>query len=208
MPDRDRDKGLPTELSRALLPAEQDAIDKRILELRRALEPAPPSSDDTLRAAIAAMLNDPNLVKLGDEAAYVMASGYLYTVRDQPHWAVVEACELVRCGRAGLNPSFTVKEPEFAIVVRRCTQPYRQQLAILEAIKNAKVRPPPKPPLTREQIEGALGRSVEQRGLLRTLDERGIIIARDIGREEYALRFDIKAGRAALPYQPPAEGGA
>lgn len=185
-------RGLALALRRDPTPEEKTTLETRIADLRGALLPAPPAGDNELRTAIMAMLGgDPNMQRYDQATAYAMASGFLYVVRDQPHWAILEACEQVRSGRAGLNPSFCVKEPEFAIVVRRCTQPYRQRLAEIESLLRARVRQPPPAPPTRAQVEASLGQSLIRRGLMRTIEERGSAIAGDIRRLEQAARAAV-----------------
>lgn len=181
--------GAPLELSRAFTADERAALDRRIFDLRSALVPAPVSSDEDLRAAIQAMIGgNPNMQRYDDATAYVMASAYLYTVREEPHWAIVEASQLIRGGRAGLNPSFCATEAEFAIVVRRCTAAYRHQLAEHEALLEAKVRPPAPPKPSREEIERMLGDSLARYGLRRTIENRADAIARNIRAGEAATR--------------------
>lgn len=71
-----------------------------------------------------------------------IAAGYFHSVRDQPHWAILEACSLVRENKAGLNPSFCPTEPEFAESVRRLLSVYKSRLnSICEVLKAPVAKP-------------------------------------------------------------------
>jgi hypothetical protein len=154
------DRGSPT-LRRGLAVSERQALERRSYELRCALERWPNESQDDLLAAVSGMLGAfPAMQRYDREAAATMATSYLWTCRDQPHWAIVEACERVRAKRAGLNPSFCPSEPEFMGVVQGIVAPYRRMLGETVAMLRAPVAPPEPERLTREEIEARLGRPV------------------------------------------------
>jgi hypothetical protein len=150
-------------LRRELSAPEREALDRRADELRRAVAPAPASSRDTLLGAISGMLGAfPTMQRFDPATALAIAANYLWTVREEPHWAIARACDQVRANGAGLNPSYCPSEPEFAAVVKRCVEAYRRQLRKTKALLRAKVDAPV-PKLTKAELEAKLGRSIGER---------------------------------------------
>jgi hypothetical protein len=154
-------EGTPT-LRRALTVDERSVLERRIAELTAALEPAPPARARELRAAIGSMLGGFPVMQRHDQAvAKALEHAYLWVVRAQPHWAVIEACERVREDEAGLNPGHCPTEPEFARVVKRRVASYRLKLQSAEALLRAKVEPvAPSRQLDAAEIEARLGRPI------------------------------------------------
>jgi hypothetical protein len=151
-------------LRRPLRDDERAALQQRARELQRACEPAPPTSRETLITAISAMLGAfPTMLRYDQATSEEIATAYLWTVREAPHWAVIQAVEMVRSNKAGLNPSFCPPEPDFATVVNRCVAEYRRRLKETEAILQAKVDAPPERRLTAEEIAAKLGRPIGER---------------------------------------------
>jgi hypothetical protein len=149
--------GEPT-LRRALHVDERRALEQRRNDLRRALAPAPAASRDALLDEIAGMLGAyPSMQRHDAQAAAMMAMSYLWTVRDEPHWAIVKACTLIRGNRAGLNPSFPPTEPEFAHVVRREAAMHRLSLQRAEALLRAKADPVRAPRPNLEELKAKHG---------------------------------------------------
>lgn|GEM_PF-3773254 len=182
----DDDRGDP-ELRRALEPEEHAALVRRVSALSAAVAPAPVASRDVLLDEIEGMLGAyPSMQRHDEEAAGMIAASYLWTVREEPHWAIVEACGLVRGNKAGLNPSFPPTEPEFAKVVALRAAMYRLRLRETEAILRAKIQPPPEPKLTAEEIAAKLGRPIGARPTAahgdpaKVIDEAAARIARSI----------------------------
>ena len=127
-------------LRRALTEAERHSLEFRASGLRNALAPYEDRHKDTLAAAIAGMLAGfPAMARHDDETAVALTWGYLCILRDRPPWAIARACEMVRAGRAGLNPSFCPSEPEFNLLVGRVTAEYAERLRKTEAMLRAKV---------------------------------------------------------------------
>jgi hypothetical protein len=159
----DGDKGTPL-LRRALVPAERSALEKRRSELQQAIAPAPARSRDTLLDEISGMLGAfPMMQRHDRNTAKMIAASYLWTVRDEPHWAIVDACLAVRGNQAGLNPSFPPTEPEFATVVKRSSSWYRKKLRETDAILDAKViENIDAPKLSKEELEKLLGRPISE----------------------------------------------
>lgn len=152
------------ELRRALTEPERTQIEKRIEDLRNALAPAPQSGNRALLAEITRMfMAFPQLGALDQQAGSAMAISYLTTVRNFPHWAIAEACERVRTGKAGLNPNFCPPEPAFSTVVARAVENYRRRLYDAEHLLNAKLMPPPRPPVSVAELEARLGRPIGDR---------------------------------------------
>lgn len=157
------ERGEPV-LRRALTSDERAAVAHRRDELRNAVAPAPEASRNMLLRAIKGMLGAyPAMQRYDDGTATAIAANYLWTVREEPHWAIAKACDEVRSAAAGLNPSFAPTEPEFATVVAKLVATYRQRLAQAEAVLRAGVDKLPAPPLTKEEIEAKLGRPIGER---------------------------------------------
>jgi hypothetical protein len=151
-------------LRRELSAQERRELQRRAEDLRSAVEPAPKVSRDLLLGALSGMLGAfPMMQRYDSKTALAIAAAYLWTVRDQPHWAIVQACDLVRANAAGLKSSYCPSEPEFVTVVSRCVEPYRGQLRKTEALLGAKVDEPHPPKLTREDIEAKVGRPMGER---------------------------------------------
>lgn len=149
--------GEPT-LRRELDPDERRALEQRRNDLLRTVAPAPPSSRSTLLDEIGGMLGAyPSMQRHDARAAAMMAASYLWTVRDEPHWAIVKACALIRGHRAGLNPTFPPPEPEFADVVRRQVEMHRRSLRDAEALLRAKADPVRAPRPTLEELKAKHG---------------------------------------------------
>jgi hypothetical protein len=159
----DADKGTPL-LRRALVPAERSAMERRAHELRQATAPATARSRDTLIDEISGMLGAfPSMQRHDKTTAKMIAASYLWTVRSEPPWAIVDACLAVRSNQAGLNPSFPPTEPEFATVVKRASAWFHKKLRETEAILNAKViESIDAPKLSKEEIEKLLGRPISE----------------------------------------------
>jgi hypothetical protein len=161
----DDDRGTP-ELRRALEPDERARFEARALALRRAVAPALQANEADLLSAISRMLGGwPQLQRLDQVAALAMAKSYQWTVRNQPPWAILLACEKVGEGAApGINPAFPLSEAQFAIEVRRHVDGYRKALWETEAVLNARViAAPVVEKLPREEIEAKLGRPIGDR---------------------------------------------
>lgn len=157
---RGDEHGGEPELRRALTPDERSRLECRAAALRAALVPAS-ANDRRLRAAIGAMLGGYVQMLRHDAAtARVIEGAFLYVVRAEPAWAIVEACELVRGGRAGLKPGFPPTEAEFARLVAQPVAILRQRLRVAEALLNAQPPAIPARRLTRAEIEAKLGRAL------------------------------------------------
>jgi hypothetical protein len=148
------------ELRRPLQDTERMAIQRRALELRSALAPWQSSRRDELEAEVSLMLNFPANRGLDETAAMGFVAQYLQLTRNQPHWAIVKVCRMVRLGKAGLPPAYCPTEAEFNLLIDREVTHFRRLLIQAQRILDAKVLPPPAPKLTREQIEAKLGRSL------------------------------------------------
>jgi hypothetical protein len=146
-------------LRRALKASEQALLERRVWELRCAVAPFEARSRDALLQAISGMLGAfPNMQRFDQQTALGIAANYLMIVRQQPHWAIVKACEMVRTNAAGLSPGFCPSEPEFVTAVARLAKPYAGALQRAEQLLQGKANDPPPPKLTREEIEAKLGR--------------------------------------------------
>jgi hypothetical protein len=133
----------------------------RAHDLERAIAPCREEHRDRLLGAIAGMLGAfPTMQRHDRVAALGMAAAYLWTVRERPPWAIVNGCNLVRVGQAGLNRSFCPSEPEFSDIVKRLVAPYVDALRRVRLLLSAAVRPPDPPKLSREEIEAKLGRRI------------------------------------------------
>jgi hypothetical protein len=154
------EKGPPV-LRRALGTDEKAALERRLGELRTAVAPAPGSSRNALLAEIARMLGSfPTMQRHDRETAIAIAAGYLWTARERPHWAIVESCNQVRAGTAGVSREFCPSEPVFNDLVGRVVAVYAQQLAKTEQLLRAKIMPPDPPRLSAEEIARKLGRPI------------------------------------------------
>jgi hypothetical protein len=142
---------------------EQSILERRVWELRCALAPFQEGNRNTLICEIAGMFAAfPAMQRYDEATALGIAAGYLWTVRDRPHWAIVKACTMVRAGTAGLNRSYAPSEPEFATLVARLVEPYVQAHDRARRLIEAKVDVPP-PKLTQAEIEAKLGRPLGSR---------------------------------------------
>jgi hypothetical protein len=136
-------------LRRPFKAPEQSLLEHRVWELRCAVAPFEARSRDALLQAISGMLGAfPMMQRFDQHVALSIAAGYLMTVRQQPHWAILRACELVRTNKAGLNPDFCPSEPQFVTVVVGLVKPYADALRRAEQLLEAKVDAPSGPKLT------------------------------------------------------------
>jgi hypothetical protein len=143
------------ELLRPLNDESRSTLARRIYD---PIEPCREDNRDGLLGAISGMLGAYPMNQRYDRiVALSMAAAYLWTARDQPPWAILRACDLVRGGKAGLNLSFCPSEPEFNAVAARCVEPYRDELRRSRELLDAKAVEPPPPKLSREEIEAKLG---------------------------------------------------
>lgn len=145
-------------LRRELAPDERRGLEQRRHDLLRAVAPAPAASRNTLLHEIAGMLSAyPAMQRHDDAIAATMATSYLWTVRDEPHWAIIKACALIRSHKAGLNPAFPPTEPQFTEVVRRQAEMHRRSLQGVEALLRAKADPVHAPRPTMEELKAKHG---------------------------------------------------
>lgn len=127
-------------LKRALTAGERGALERRASDLRGAVAAWPEARRDALLAAISGMLGAfAPMARYDAQTARLIASGYLWTARAQPAWAVVRACDLIRAGKAGLNREFAPSEASFLSVVEAEVEPYRMRLRTAEAVLAASV---------------------------------------------------------------------
>jgi hypothetical protein len=97
---------------------EQSILERRVCDLSCAVAPFQDGNRNTLIREIAGMFAGFPAMQRHDEAtALGIAAGYLWTVRDRPHWAIAKACAVVRSGEATLNRSYAPSEPEFAALI-------------------------------------------------------------------------------------------
>lgn len=133
-------------LRRPHSPAEREALQQRILDLRSAtmpMETVGRQARDELLRAVAGMLNGfPMQQRYDEQTALAIAAGYLWIVRSQPPWAIIRGAEMVRSGKAGLNLAFCPSEPEFNTVVAQCVEPYAVALQRTERLLLARVEHP------------------------------------------------------------------
>jgi hypothetical protein len=149
------------ELARPLTGEETAWLSVRMHALERALEPWRGDSRDDLLGVISRMLGGfPNMQRHDRVAALGIAMAYLEVAAECPPWAILKACQLVRRGKAGLNPSFCPTEPEFNILARRLLAPYVEALRRARQLLDADVREELKPKLGRKEIEAKLGRKI------------------------------------------------
>jgi hypothetical protein len=144
------------ELRRPLQPAERTALQRRAGELRSALAPWPPSSQDELEGEVSLMLNVPANRGLDETAAMGFVAQYLQLTRGRPHWAIVKVCRMVRLGKAGLPPAYCLTEAEFNLLIDREVAYYERALTKAQKVLDAKVQPPDPPKPTRAEMEARL----------------------------------------------------
>jgi Helix-turn-helix domain len=150
-------------LRRPFKASERGLLERRVWELRCAVAPFEARSRDALLQAISGMLGAfPAMQRFDQHAALGIAANYLMIVRQQPHWAIVKACEMVRTNKAGFNPDFCPSEPQFVTAVAQLVKPYADALRRVESLVDAKVDRPPAPKPTREEGEAKLGRPLPQ----------------------------------------------
>ena len=103
--EREVDRGIPDrvviwwqdgaampELRRPWSDEEKLALNRRADDLRTALLPWPQPSRNTLLQEISGMLGAfPSMQRLDKSTALSITLGYLWTVRERPHWAIVRA---------------------------------------------------------------------------------------------------------------------
>jgi hypothetical protein len=143
-------------LRRRLTDEEKSALEQRASHLRNALAPWPESSRDKLLEETSGMLGAfPWMQRLDEEAAMSMAAAYLWTARERPHWAIIKACEMVRAGTAGFNPSYCPSEPEFNLMIGRLIAGYVNRLAATERLLAAKTEQRPVRPVSPQPIPTA-----------------------------------------------------
>jgi hypothetical protein len=128
-------------LRRALSHEERGALTRRRNELQHALAaPHTGRHGDRCASAVSGMLSAfPLMARLDLETAVATVGGYMHTVRNYPPWAVIEACEHVRSGAAGINRSFCPSEPDFCELVRKIVWPWELQLRKTEALLSAEL---------------------------------------------------------------------
>ncbi|MPZ36656.1 MAG: hypothetical protein GEU95_01115 [Rhizobiales bacterium] len=153
----------PRPLRKRLSYYERTTVEQRVEALRRAVEPFGPGDTDLCAGAISTMFGKyPQLRQQGADVL-TMVNEMLGTLRDMPPWAIVDGCELVGDGRAGLKPSFPPTNAEVRAVVERVLQPYRVRLAAAEALLLAPLegdegRAPPRDKPNIDPLAAQLGR--------------------------------------------------
>lgn len=170
--DREADRTIPdrvlawvgsdgvAELRRPLTAAERQIVERRVGLLRRVLAPSPKAERNRLEGEMSLMLGGFTVMqKIAEVAARDLVAQYLQLSRDQPFWAIVEACRMVRSGKAGLPVQYCPNELEFNTIIRRLVSDYERRLIAAQRLLDARVQPPPAPKLTREEIEAKLGRA-------------------------------------------------
>src|SRR5262249_24810328 len=84
-------------LRRPFKDAERALLERRAWELHCAVAPWENRNRDTLLQAISGMLGAfPMMQRFDQHAALGIAASYLMMARQQPHWAIMKACEMVR----------------------------------------------------------------------------------------------------------------
>jgi hypothetical protein len=132
------------EVRRPLTAAERQIVEGRVRLLRSALAPSPKAERNRLEGEVSLMLGGFTVMQKIDEvAARGIIAQYLQLPRDRPFWAIVEACRMVRNGKAGLPIQYCPNESEFNTIIRRLVSDYERRLNAAERLLVARVRPPP-----------------------------------------------------------------
>jgi hypothetical protein len=149
-------RGTPV-LRRPFTEAERSALEERVWSLSCAVAPPQEAHRNALLASISGMLGAFPMMQRHDElTGLAMVASYLWSAREQPHWAILKACNMVRSGIGGLNRAFCPSEPEFNTIAGRCAEAYVDALRRTKRLLAAKVDTPsagPKPPLSKAALE-------------------------------------------------------